>query len=178
MYCPSVKIWVPCAAMSCIAATVSSLVSPSPTSCPSWSGAQASSRRPAATTPETVRTAPLCAPGGRAADRFHVVIQHVRLGGHQSSERIPVSAKVRDQDFHSTPRHAFANPGNGARENFRAAVGLIVTIDGGHHRVAQAHALHGFSYAFGFVLLRRARAVFRWAPRKTRRPACKCCPKS
>src|SRR5260370_19296773 len=50
-------------------------------------------------------------------------------------------------------------PGNlfdSAREDVRAAVGLVVAVHGSHYRITQAHFCHGFRHAKWLVFIRGA----------------------
>src|SRR5580700_7562863 len=85
-----------------------------------------------------------------ARDRFGVVIKDVGLGGQNDTERIPVAAKIRDQDFDFATRDAATDFFDGSREDVRAAVFLVVAVDRGHYRISQTHSRDGFRYAIRF----------------------------
>jgi len=67
---------------------------------------------------------------------------------------MPVTAKIRDQDFDLAARDASANFGDCAGKNSRASVGLIVAVDGSHHRIAQAHELRRFRHPLRLQVVR------------------------
>ena len=92
----------------------------------------------------------------QARHGFRVVIQHVGAHGEDGVERVPIAAKIGDQDFDFAAGNAAANFLDGAGENCGAAVGLVVAIDAGDDGVAQAHAGDGFGDTQWFVFIRRA----------------------
>src|SRR5580704_2170780 len=104
-----------------------------------------------------------------ARDGFGVVIEDIGLGGQDYTERIPVAAKIGDQDFDFAARDPAADLFDGSREDVGAAIFLVVAVDRGHYRVSQAHSRHGFRDAIGFFLVWRAH---RFARRDSAEPAC------
>ena len=84
------------------------------------------------------------------------MIQDVGLGGHHGFESVPITAKIRDQDFDFASGDARANFGDSASEDGGTAVGLIVAIHGSDDGVAQAHSGDRFGDAFGLVFSGRA----------------------
>ncbi len=84
------------------------------------------------------------------------MIQHVGLRRQNDVERIPIAAKIGNQHFDFASGDAIANFFDGARENVRAAVFLIVAIHGSDDRVAQTHARDGFGDAQRLFFIRRA----------------------
>ena len=88
--------------------------------------------------------------------RLGIVVEHVGARGEHDLQGVPVAAKIGDQHFDLAGRNAPANLLDGAGEDMRAAVGLVVAVHGSDHGVAQAHARGGFGHAVGLVLIRRA----------------------
>src|SRR5580704_11372723 len=103
-----------------------------------------------------------------ARDGFGVVIEDIGLGGQDYTERIPVAAKIRDQDFDFATRDPSADLFDGSREDVGAAIFLVVAVDRGHYRVSQTHSRDGFRYAIRFFLVRWAH---RFAGRDRTEPA-------
>ena len=91
-----------------------------------------------------------------AGNGFGVVIENVGLHRKHRIERVPVAAKIGDQDFNFAAGNPAANFGDGAGENGGAAIGLIVAIDAGDDGIAEAHAGDGFGDAQRFFFIRRA----------------------
>src|SRR3974390_578807 len=94
-----------------------------------------------------------------AGDGFGVVIQNVGLDLKNGVERVPIAAKVGNQDFYFAAGNAFANLLDGASEDAGATVRLVVTIDAGDDRVAQAHPGGRFADAQRFFLVWRANGL-------------------
>src|SRR5712671_93416 len=89
------------------------------------------------------------------------MVEHIWPRANDGFKSLPVSAKIRDQHLNFTTWNARTNFGNGARKNTRAAIGLIVAIDGRHHRVAQTHELRRFGHALRLLLVRRRSGLAR-----------------
>ena len=91
-----------------------------------------------------------------AGNGFGIVIEHVGLYCEDCVERVPVAAKIGNEDFDFAAGNAAANFGDGAGEDSGAAIRLIVAIDAGDYGVAKAHARNGFGDAERFVFIGRA----------------------
>ena len=78
---------------------------------------------------------------------FRVVVEHIGADREDGVERVPIAPKVRDQDFDFTAGDAAADFLDGACENLRATIGLVIAIDAGDYSVAKAHAGNSFSDA-------------------------------
>jgi hypothetical protein len=85
-----------------------------------------------------------------------VVIEHVGRAEHHGFQRGPVAAKIRNQNFDLQPGTRSRIAVMVRAKIADAAVGLIVAIHRGHHRIPQAHALDGARHAFGLVLIGRS----------------------
>src|SRR6266446_33228 len=92
----------------------------------------------------------------KAGHGFGVVIQHVGANGENAVQRVPVAAKIGDQDFDFASGNAAADFFDCTRKNFGAAIRLVVAIDAGDYGVAQAHAGDSFGDAKGFIFIGRA----------------------
>ncbi len=93
----------------------------------------------------------------QARHRLRVVVQDVGPGGDHGLEGGPVPLEVRDQDLHRAAGHTGADLTDAGGEDARSPVTLIVTVDGGDHRMAQAHARHRVGHAAGLLGVGRTR---------------------
>src|SRR3546814_9028342 len=73
------------------------------------------------------------------------------LLGEDQVKRGRVALAVGDEDLDGNPRRAGADGSDHRSELPGAAVGEVVTGDGGDHREAQSHALDGLGDALGLV---------------------------
>jgi hypothetical protein len=86
----------------------------------------------------------------QSRDSFSVVIEDVRLGGDDTSNGVTIATKVRRKHF-DLGAGTLADGKDCAVPVFSAAVGKIVTGDGGDDHVPQSQPRGCFGDAFGFV---------------------------
>jgi len=77
-------------------------------------------------------------------NRFHIVIEDIRSGLKNSSKRLKIPSKVRNQNFHFGLRTLLSDSANGFRENRSAPVRQIIPCHRGHHGIAELHVIDGF----------------------------------
>src|SRR5229473_5413844 len=85
---------------------------------------------------------------------FGVVVENIRAHSKNDVQRVPITAKIRNEHFDFAAWNAAANLFDGARKDVRAAIRLIVAVDRSHHRVAQSHFGHSFRHAKRFFFIR------------------------
>ena len=81
------------------------------------------------------------------------MVENIGADREDGVERVPIAAKVRDQDFDFTAGNAAADFLDGSCENLRSTIGLVVAIDAGDNSVAKTHAGNGFSDAKWFFFI-------------------------
>jgi len=87
---------------------------------------------------------------------FGVVVEDVGLYGEDGVERVPLAAKIGNENFNFAARNAAANFRDGAGEDGGAAVGLVIAIDAGDYGITKAHAGDRFGDAVRLLFIRRA----------------------
>src|SRR5438445_11951790 len=85
-------------------------------------------------------------------------------------ERVPIAPEIRDKHFDLATRNAPPDLLDRACKNMRAAVRLVIAIDAGDIRGAQAHLRHGFRHAKWLPFIRRAHRPPRWHGTESARP--------
>src|ERR1700677_3089560 len=81
---------------------------------------------------------------------------------HHCLQRLPIAAKIRNQHFYSASRHSLAESCDGACEDCRSTVSLVIAVHGSHHCVTQPHPLHSFGHSLRLVFLRWAERLSAW----------------
>ena len=95
------------------------------------------------------------------------MVEDVRLDGQDNVQSVPVTTKIRDQDFDLAAGDALANFLNGAGEDAGAAVGLVIAIDAGDDRIAQTHARGSFGDTEGLFFVRWSSGFAGWHSAET-----------
>ena len=90
-------------------------------------------------------------PAVEAADGLDVVVEDLRHLVHHGAQRVVVALEVGGQHLDRGPGRQRPDRPNGRREHPGPAVGEVVAVDRGDHRVAQPHRRHGLPHAARLV---------------------------
>src|ERR1700674_1282128 len=91
----------------------------------------------------------------KAGHGFGVVVENIRAHGENDVQGVPVTAKIGNQNFHFAAGDTATNLFDGAGEDVRAAVGLVVAVYGSYNHITQIHPGDGFRHTKRLFLIRR-----------------------
>ena len=88
---------------------------------------------------------------------FHVVVDHIGVGGNHFFQRRCMTTKIGNQNFDLASRQGLTQTSYAVGKKLRPSVRQIITRYGRYDHVTQIHLPHGIDQMFNFFFINRLR---------------------